>query len=44
LSTYGSIQNYYAFWSSFLNNTFGFPCSFDIINTFYNSTPRYGLE
>jgi hypothetical protein len=34
-------MNSYTFWSSFLNDTFGFPCSFHFVDTFYNSTPRY---
>jgi hypothetical protein len=30
---YGPIQKCYAFWNSFLNDTFGFTCSFHIVDT-----------
>jgi hypothetical protein len=43
-STYGSIQNCYAFWSSFLGDTFSFLCSFNVVDTFCSSTPHYGPE
>jgi hypothetical protein len=43
-STYGSIQNRYAFWSSFLDGTFGFLCSFDVVDTFYSNTRATDLS
>jgi hypothetical protein len=35
---YGPIQNYYAFWSTFLNDKFSFTFPFHVVDTFYNST------
>jgi hypothetical protein len=39
---YGPIQDYYAFGSSFLDDEFGFTASFHVVDTFHNSTLRYG--
>jgi hypothetical protein len=41
---YDPIQNCYAFWSSFHDDHFSFRSSLYVIDTFCNSTPRYGPE
>jgi hypothetical protein len=41
---YDPIQNYYTFWSLFLDDTFGFTFSFHVNDTFCNSTLHYRLE
>jgi hypothetical protein len=41
---YGSIQDCYAFGSSFLDDEFIFTTSFHIIDTFYNSASHYRPE